>query len=87
MPPSKIQQKNHPADVIQAYGVSGIRRKSFAHNGVIFCPDLPPIVEEESDSSMDTEDEDVEDTCGVESFTNNTERDAEVLSSNIFILF
>ena len=52
---------------------------SFAHNGVIFKPDLPPIDEEElSDSSMDTEDEDIEDSYVIETFSNDIQRDIEV---------
>ena len=52
---------------------------SFPHNGVIFKPDLPPIDEEElSDSSMDTEDEDMEDGYVIETFSNDIQRDIEV---------
>ena len=54
---------------------------SFAHNGVIFKPDLPPIDEEElSDSSMDTEDEDIDDSYVIEAFSNDIQRDIEVSS-------
>ena len=60
---------------------------SFAHNGVIFKPDLPPIDEEElSDSSMDTEDEDIEDSYVIETFSNDIHRDIEV-SIIAFILW
>ena len=52
---------------------------SFTHNGVIFKPDLPPIDEEElSDSSMDTEDEDIDDSYVIEAFSNDIQRDIEV---------
>ena len=81
--PSKKQRKLPSADLMQTYGVSGIRRKSLAtHNSIIFIPDLPPIDEEESDSSMETEDEDVEENCGVGSSKNNIDRDIEVISNH-----
>ena len=52
---------------------------SFATNGVTFKPDLPPIDEEElSESSLDTEDEDMEDCYVIETFSNDIQRDIEV---------
>ena len=61
---------------------------SFAHNGVIFKPDLPPIDEEElSDSSMDTEDEDIDDSYVIEAFSNDIQRDIEVSSMALIMWY
>ena len=75
----KIKEKSRNQAHLNPYGCDGARRMSFAHNGVIFKPDLPPIDEEElSDSSMDTEDEDIEDSYVIETFSNDIQRDIEV---------
>ena len=75
----KIKEKSRNPAHFNPYGGNGVRRMSFPHNGVIFKPDLPPIDEEElSDSSMDTEDEDMEDGYAIETFSNDIQRDIEV---------
>ena len=75
----KIKEKSRNPAHFNPYGGNGVRRMSFPHNGVIFKPDLPPIDEEElSDSSMDTEDEDIDDSYVIEAFSNDIQRDIEV---------
>ena len=63
----KEKKKNGRSGGVLPYaaGYGDVRRKSFAGPGMIFSPDLPPIDEEEAtDSSIETEDDDIEDCCG-----------------------
>ena len=84
----KIKEKSRNQAHLNPYGCNGARRMSFAHNGVIFKPDLPPIDEEElSDSSMDTEDEDIDDSYVIEAFSNDIQRDIEVSSMALIMWY
>ena len=74
----KEKRKNGRSGGVLPYaaGYGDVRRKSFAGPGMIFSPDLPPIDEEEAtDSSIETEDDDIEDCCGNESIV---DQDIEV---------
>ena len=74
----KEKKKNGRSSGVLPYagGYGDVRRKSFAGPGMIFSPDLPPIDEEEAtDTSIETDDDDIEDCCGNEF---NVDQDIEV---------
>lgn len=92
------KKKNRRCTGILPYtvGHGDIRRKSLYQTGVIFSPDLPPIDEEEaSDTSIETEDEVVEESCVqeypkdlVQMWPNDLGKDIEVhFDNSIWYIF
>ena len=77
----KKQNRRSRGSLPYSVGHGDVRRKSFAPFAPpkIFSPDLPPIDEEEaSDSSIETEDEEVEERCGQDCIVDDLNRDVEV---------